>query len=639
MSLSIPLGNILEKDVDIMEKKLVVELVPKKRSRATAVSWKPPEKILMVHQQDENAMIPFAWGVSYFGPEFRQPRNQCRPLSSTFQGQLRPEQQEIFQETIQYLNRSGSCLMAVYPGGGKCLGRGTPLRMMDGSVMPVEKIRAGDRLQGDNFSSRLVLSTCKGREQMFCIGRQSTSLLDYRVNESHMMTLYDRNKGLIVDISLKEVLQTDPRLERFEGIYMDYDGPSFQLKEERRKLKTIIEKEGWKLPINYVTKVMLCGLFWVVEKEKTHIRIMDTDHVLLHPTYRVVQTYPLSIKKEGVDDYFGFTLDGNGRFLLENGIVTHNTITSLCIASTIRLTTMIFVNKLVLIDQWLETIQTCFGKDARVQVIQGSRCTLQPGCDFYIVNALNVKKHPFSHYKALGIGLLLVDECHLMMTRVFSQALTSITPRYLIGLSATPFRMDGYDLLLELYFGLHRVVRKLHRPHFVYRLDTKIHIEHDRDTKGDILWNSVIDKQTSHRQRNECIANLCRKFPDRFILILSKRIKQIEEIVQLLSTEHVTMMKENENTFDRSARILVATFQKVGTGFSHNQLDMLILASDTEEYFIQYLGRVFRRPDVQPIVIDIVDQHPILKRHFKTRQKIYENAGGIISPYTPKSTI
>ena len=92
----------------------------------------------------------------------------------------------------------------------------------------------------------------------------------------------------------------------------------------------------------------------------------------------------------------------------------------------------------------------------------------------------------------------------------------------------------------------------------------------------------------------------------------------------------VTMMKENETTFDRDARILIATFQKVGTGFSHDKLDMLLLASDIEEYFLQYLGRVFRRPDVEPVIIDMVDRHPILKKHFQSRKKIYEESGGRI---------
>jgi hypothetical protein len=35
-------------------------------------------------------------------------------------------------------------------------------------------------------------------------------------------------------------------------------------------------------------------------------------------------------------------------------------------------------------------------------------------------------------------------------------------------------------------------------------------------------------------------------------------------------------------------------------------------------------------------VIDIVDKHPVLKKHFKSRKKVYEEAGGKIQKYDPK---
>jgi len=58
---------------------------------------------------------------------------------------------------------------------------------------------------------------------------------------------------------------------------------------------------------------------------------------------------------------------------------------------------------------------------------------------------------------------------------------------------------------------------------------------------------------------------------------------------------------------------------------------MLIIASDMEENFIQYLGRVFRQQDNYPIIIDIVHGKffPLYK-HFQTRKTIYENSGGEI---------
>ena len=97
--------------------------------------------------------------------------------------------------------------------------------------------------------------------------------------------------------------------------------------------------------------------------------------------------------------------------------------------------------------------------------------------------------------------------------------------------------------------------------------------------------------------------------------------------------ENVSLMIENTNKFDPESRIIVASLQKCGVGFSHDLLDALIIASDMEEYFIQYLARVMRTEEVEPIVFDLVDNHKGLKKHFGQRKKVYVKAGGVIENY------
>ena len=118
-------------------------------------------------------------------------------------------------------------------------------------------------------------------------------------------------------------------------------------------------------------------------------------------------------------------------------------------------------------------------------------------------------------------------------------------------------------------------------------------------------------------------------------MVLSKRVEQAQYIYDNLKEkgESVAILVGSETEFDRNARILIGTTGKVGVGFDHAKLDTLLLASDLEEYFIQYLGRVFRREDVEPIVFDLVDNNPILKKHFSTRRGIYNEVGGIIKKY------
>ena len=101
--------------------------------------------------------------------------------------------------------------------------------------------------------------------------------------------------------------------------------------------------------------------------------------------------------------------------------------------------------------------------------------------------------------------------------------------------------------------------------------------------------------------------------------------------------EDVTTFKGNKQFYNCKSRILVATISKAGVGFDHPKMDSLILASDVEGYFIQYLGRVFRREDVFPLIFDLVDNFQALTRHYYTRKKIYEEHGGVIKKFNLKN--
>ena len=97
--------------------------------------------------------------------------------------------------------------------------------------------------------------------------------------------------------------------------------------------------------------------------------------------------------------------------------------------------------------------------------------------------------------------------------------------------------------------------------------------------------------------------------------------------------EDVTSLIGSEQTYDQKSRVLVGTNSKAGVGFDHPRLDSLILGADIEQYFIQYLGRIFRRKDVEPLIFDIVDNNPILIKHFRTRKNVYMEHGGLVKDF------
>ena len=307
------------------------------------------------------------------------------------------------------------------------------------------------------------------------------------------------------------------------------------------------------------------------------------------------------------------------------------TVTSICMACNIKLKTLIIVNKIVLMKQWEQSILQ-FCPTSQVQKLTTK--TKKKDSDFFIMNAINISKMGREFYK--DIGLLIVDECHLIMADTLSKSLQFINPRYLIGLSATPYRNDGLDPLINLFFGEHKIIRELRREHTIYKVDTgiKIELEVCESTKK-VDWNAVLKTQSENSKRNDLIVEIIKHFKDLTFIVLCKRLKQASYIFKQLkeSGEYVDNLMENKQEFDRECRVLVSIQFKTGVGFDWPKANSLLLASDTSSYFIQNLGRVFRRVDTTPIVFDIVDDNFILLNHYRERKKVYDSVGGQVKSF------
>lgn len=333
------------------------------------------------------------------------------------------------------------------------------------------------------------------------------------------------------------------------------------------------------------------------------------------------------VKNEAIN-----VLSKTGSVIISLGTGMGKTITSINIAVTIKLKTLVLVNKIVLINQWEEAInKVC--PFSKIQKLTGKTAEFDEECDFFIMNASNVSKKKREFYK--DIALVICDEVHLIMAETLSKSLQYITPRYLIGLSATPYREDGLDILLNLYFGEEKIIRLLERKHLVYKVNTGLRIDMIKTDEGKINWGAIIDEQANNQERNELIISIAKKFKDRNIIILTKRIDQGKYLHDRLKEEgeYVESLLGKQQDFDRDCRILIGTVSKISVGFDFPKLDCLIFGCDLESYAIQSIGRVLRRVDVEPIIFDLIDDNFILNKHYKTREEIYNTIGGRIVNY------
>ena len=352
----------------------------------------------------------------------------------------------------------------------------------------------------------------------------------------------------------------------------------------------------------------------------------DIFSVMCTPFSGVLRPEQITVKKEALT-----LLNNTGSVIISLYTGCGKTITSISLACTIRLKTLVIVNKIVLIKQWNEAIlKVC--PTAKVQLLT-SKSHLEEDADFYIMNAINISKMPRSFYR--DMGLCIVDELHLIMADTISKSLLYINPRYLIGLSATPYRLDGFDPLIDIYFGKNKIVRELHREHIIYKVQTDIKIDLELNENGTVNWGAVLQAQSGNVERNEIILKIIKKFNDKIFLILCKRVEQGQYLYDTLqkSGECVDNLIGSKQDFDPNCRILVATISKASTGFDWPTANALIVGCDTDAYFIQTLGRVFRSLNTTPIVFDLIDNNPILFRHYKNREEVYKKSGGVIKKF------
>ena len=331
------------------------------------------------------------------------------------------------------------------------------------------------------------------------------------------------------------------------------------------------------------------------------------------------------------------SLKNTGAALINLSTGMGKTLTAVYIATRlIKLQTLIIIPGItVLIPQWVEEITESTG--GRVQILKG-KTVPDPEADFYIVNAMNLPK--ISRTSLEGIGLVIVDEVHAAFTRSRLPALLHVSARYVIGLSATPFRSDGFHkTALPLFFGNAIVSRKTNRAHDYYKVTTEFTPETRQSNAGCLDWGYILEQQADCTDRDDIVIQLVQQHPERTILIFCKRTSQVVRLGERLVSEGFTAdtLYGNKTEFDRSCQVLVSTVQKTSTGFNWPKIDMLIFAADisgnnsTEDgnYYIQNLGRGMRRRDSRPIVFDIVDNNGVLNRHHKNRVKISKQNGGV----------
>ena len=314
------------------------------------------------------------------------------------------------------------------------------------------------------------------------------------------------------------------------------------------------------------------------------------------------------------------------------------TTVSLAIACSLGYRTMIVVHKEFLANQWKERIQQ-FCPGASIGVVQQDR--KETDCDFVIamLQSLSLKEYSFDDFET--IGTLIVDECHHICAKVFSQSLFKLCPRHIYGLSATPFRKDGLTKVLHWFMGPTFFVVERENQQQVEVFPIEYTCDRYRDPppclrNGKLSLTTMITEIVENRDRNRMLVSLIRKIVSgestRQVLVLSDRRFHCEFLHTCFpksSGLYMGGMKESELNESSKKRILFATFSLAHEGLDIPSLDTVILVTPKSD-IVQSIGRIMRETHGKknnPHIYDICDQWSILHAMFTKRLRVYKKGG------------
>lgn len=589
----------------------------------------PPQTVEAWIETINSIFVPFSYAQEIL--KRRQEDNKWNKTNFKFLGNFKNEQQsKVFDQALEMLKNKNSSFLALHCGFGKCFGIDTQILMYDLSIKKVQDVCVNDLIMGDDHTYRKVIRTVQGQDIMYMVKYEGAG--KYIVNSSHILSLrLSKNKTIIPWPS------GDPSASRKSIATWRvkwYDHLHHKFKKEYLKCEKRLAQK------------YLDSIYSPDNVDITISHYLELEHSVkkyLHG-YKAIPgwdtpLYKISIVRMDKDSYYGFVIDGNRRFLLSDYTVVHNTFEGIKLAHSSQLKTAVLAHRTILIDQWIGSIRKF--TTAKVQVVDTTG-VLDPNADFYIFNTAFVPKlwskekrkwvpKNIGSYK--NIGLLIVDEAHIACASEMSKALMYFQPQLVLALTATP-RKDGLDKVLDLHFGEEKIIRIAQDPFFVYRLPTGIKPEFKMNKMGKKDWNSVIESLSFNKKRNELIVKLVVKFKEKTILILTKRKDQCTILTNMLKmyNQHVTSMKGTEQTYDKTARILVSTFSKSGIGFDDVRFDMFILGCDVGE-IEQYAGRLRHTDGKERVVVDLVDDDGNCQQHWLSRRKWYLSRNGEIKNY------
>lgn len=288
-------------------------------------------------------------------------------------------------------------------GSGKCMAKGTPILMYDLSIKKIEDIKIGDLLMGDDSTPRTVLSLARGGDIMYKIIPENNTFDSYTVNSEHILCLMDE-LGLIKEIEVNDYINL-PNKENLWGFRSKIN---IRTEERDLQLQKLFNTYRDGFPNTDENLFLIRSLCYNYEIKDNKIFITDES---LYST-------PIKVINQGYGEYYGFELNGNGRYLLADCTVTHNTCTSIAVAENLKNEkNVVVLSPASLRSNYVTSLRT----DCGVTAYKNDEELLKEKYTFVSYNASNTIDQ-LKKISSLDNHTIIIDEVHNLISMMVTKS-------------------------------------------------------------------------------------------------------------------------------------------------------------------------------------------------------------------------
>ena len=242
----------------------------------------------------------------------------------------------------------------------------------------------------------------------------------------------------------------------------------------------------------------------------------------------------------------------------------------------------------------------------------------------------------------------IIDECHMSACETIQQIFKHSTAEHIYGLSGSPWRDDGADLLIESILGKYIVnisASRLIKENYLAQALIRFRVVPPYPIELERVYQSVYKKYVVENDaRNGLVLNGAKALVEKGYqtLVLFSSLKHGKILYELFQQHMKCAILDGSNDKDEREKVkkdlqdhkidCVLASKIFDLGVDIPSLSGLVIASGGKSTVkaLQRVGRVIRRHPgkTYAVIIDFVDQAPFLDNHSKIRYKIYKSEDG-----------